>query len=110
MGVNRIVMQNGVVWWLPPLRSKDEADRATPTGLGGYLRERGLAHAFIVGLATDFCVAWTALDARRFGLETTVIEDACRGIDAPTVPGGTLARAWSEMAAAGVKRARAEEL
>ena len=87
-----------------------EADRATPTGLGGYLRERGLAHAFIVGLATDFCVAWTALDARRFGLETTVIEDACRGIDAPTVPGGTLARAWSEMAAAGVKRARAEEL
>jgi nicotinamidase/pyrazinamidase len=69
-----------------------EADRTTPTGLGGYLKERGLARVFIVGLATDFCVAWTALDARRMGLEAVVVEDACRGIDAPTVPGGTLAR------------------
>ena len=81
-----------------------EADRKTPTGLAGYLRERSLTRAFIVGLATDFCVAWTALDARRFGLEATVIEDACRGIDAPTVPGGTLAKAWADMAAAGVHR------
>lgn len=81
-----------------------EADRTTPTGLGGYLKERGLTHAYVVGLATDFCVAWTALDARRFGLEATVIEDACRGIDAPTVPGGTLAKAWADMSAAGVDR------
>ena len=81
-----------------------EADRTTPTGLGGYLAERGLRRAFVVGLATDFCVAWTALDARRLGLETSVIEDACRGIDAPTVPGGTLGKAWAEMAVAGVNR------
>lgn len=81
-----------------------EADRRTPTGLAGYLRERGLTRAFVAGLATDFCVAWTALDARRLGLDTTVIEDACRAIDAPTVAGGTLAAAWNELAAAGVRR------
>lgn len=81
-----------------------EADRKTPTGLAGYLRERGLKRTFVVGLATDFCVAWTALDARRFDLDATVIEDACRGIDAPTVPGGTLAKAWADLAAAGVQR------
>jgi nicotinamidase/pyrazinamidase len=81
-----------------------EADRRTPTGLAGYLRERGLTCAFIVGLATDFCVAWTALDARRLGFDATVVEDACRGIDAPTVPGGTLAKAWADMAVAGVTR------
>jgi nicotinamidase/pyrazinamidase len=79
-----------------------EADRVTSTGLGGYLRERGLERCFIVGLATDFCVGWTALDARRLGFEATVIEDACRGIDT----GGSLARAWSEMESAGVARAR----
>ena len=81
-----------------------EADSRTPTGLAGYLRERGLTRAFVAGLATDFCVAWTALDARRLGLDTTVIEDACRAIDAPTVAGGTLAAAWNELAAAGVRR------
>ncbi|MBS0241968.1 MAG: bifunctional nicotinamidase/pyrazinamidase [Proteobacteria bacterium] len=81
-----------------------EADRKTPTGLGGYLAERGLKHAFVVGLATDFCVAWTALDARRLGLEVTVVDAACRAIDAPTVPGGTLAKAWADMTAAGVRR------
>jgi nicotinamidase/pyrazinamidase len=87
-----------------------EADRRTPTGLAGYLRERDLTRAFVVGLATDFCVAWTALDARRFGLDATVVEDACRGIDAPTVPGGTLAKAWADMAAAGVARTTAAKV
>lgn len=77
-----------------------EADRTTPTGLGGYVRERGLTQAFIAGLATDFCVAWTALDARRFGLDVTIIEEACRGIDAQ----GSMAKAWAEMANAGVMR------
>ena len=80
-----------------------EADRTTPTGLHGYLRERSLTECFIVGLATDFCVAWTALDARRLGFAATVFEDACRGIDAPTVPGGTMAKARAEMLAAGVR-------
>jgi nicotinamidase/pyrazinamidase len=87
-----------------------EADRGTPTGLAGYLKERGLTRAFIVGLATDFCVAWTGLDARRFGLEATVVEDACRGIDAPPVPGGPLAKAWSDMAAAGVRRVTSDRI
>jgi nicotinamidase/pyrazinamidase len=87
-----------------------EADRTTPTGLGGYLKERGLVRVFVVGMATDFCVAWTALDARRFGLETVVVEDACRGIDAPTVPGGTLAKAWADMSAAGVGRSTSERI
>ncbi len=81
-----------------------EADRTTPTGLAGYLRERAITQVHIAGLATDFCVAWSALDARRLGFEVTVVEDACRGIDAPTVPGGTLAKAWADMKAAGVAR------
>jgi nicotinamidase/pyrazinamidase len=79
-----------------------EADRKTPTGLAGYLRERELERCYIVGLATDFCVAWTALDARRLGFEATVIEDACRGID----NAGSLAKAWADMDAAGVTRMR----
>ena len=58
-----------------------ENDRQTPTGLAGYLRERGLTRLFVVGLATDFCVAYSALDARRLGFEVTVIEAGCRGID-----------------------------
>ena len=87
-----------------------EADRTTPTGLGSYLKERGFVDAFVVGLATDFCVAWTALDARRLGLSVTVVEDACRGIDAPTVPGGTLAKAWADMAAAGVARTQSDRI
>lgn len=77
-----------------------EADRATPTGLAGYLRERRLERVFCVGLATDFCVAWTALDARRAGFETLVVEDACRAIDTQ----GSLARAWADMEAARVGR------
>ena len=52
------------------------------TGLTGYLKERGLKRAYFVGLATDFCVAWSALDARKAGFEAIVIEDATRGIDA----------------------------
>jgi nicotinamidase/pyrazinamidase len=77
-----------------------EADRRTATGLAGYLRERKLEKLYVCGLATDFCVAWTALDARAAGFDTTVIEDACRAIDLD----GSLQRAWAEMAAAGVKR------
>jgi nicotinamidase/pyrazinamidase len=77
-----------------------EADRKTTTGLAGYLKERGLKSLFVCGLATDFCVAWTALDARKAGFEVSVIEDACRAIDLE----GSLKRAWAQMAAAGVKR------
>lgn len=79
-----------------------ENDRKTPTGLAGYLRERGLGHVFLCGLATDFCVAYSAEDARREGFEVTVIEDACRAIDLA----GSLAHAMERMRAAGVAIAR----
>ncbi len=75
-----------------------ENDQTTPTGLGGYLRERGLARVFLCGLATDFCVQFSALDARRLGFETVLIEDACRAIDLE----GSLAAARAKMAEAGV--------
>jgi len=83
-----------------------EADRTTKTGLAGYLRERGLGRITVVGLATDFCVAWTALDAKAAGFEVFVVEDACRGIDVD----GSLARAWADMAAAGVVRIAAQRI
>ena len=83
-----------------------EADGKTPTGLVGYLRERGLKQVFLTGLATDFCVAWSALDARKAGFAALVIEDATRGIDA----GGSLAKAWQDMLGAGVKRIQSTDL
>jgi nicotinamidase/pyrazinamidase len=58
-----------------------ENDRATPTGLAGYLRERGLSRVFLAGLAYDFCVAFSALDARKLGFEAVVLADACRAIN-----------------------------
>jgi nicotinamidase/pyrazinamidase len=58
-----------------------ENDHRTPTGLAGYLRERGLARVFLAGLALDFCVRYSAEDAHRCGFAVVVIEDACRGID-----------------------------
>jgi nicotinamidase/pyrazinamidase len=81
-----------------------EADRQTPTGLAGYLRERGLTRLFLCGLATDFCVAWSALDARTSGFDVWVIEDACRAIDLDE----SLARAWRDMEQAGVLRVSKE--
>lgn len=77
-----------------------EDDRTTPTGLAGYLRERGFTRVVLCGLATDYCVAWSARDASAAGFETWVVEDAVRGIDHD----GSVARAWAEMAAAGVSR------
>lgn len=77
-----------------------EAD-GVPTGLAGYLRERGIERVALVGLATDFCVAWSAMDARLAGFEVSVIERACRGIDVD----GSLAKAWDVMGEMGVVRA-----
>ena len=76
------------------------ADGKTTTGLGGYLRERGIDSVYVCGLATDFCVAWTALDARNLGFAAVVIDDACRAIDTL----GSLAAAWERMERAGIKR------
>jgi nicotinamidase/pyrazinamidase len=83
-----------------------EADRSTPTGLDGYLKQRGITRLFVTGLATDFCVAWTALDARSAGYETWVVEDATRAIDLD----GSLDAAWRAMAARGVQRIQSTEL
>jgi nicotinamidase/pyrazinamidase len=83
-----------------------EADRTTTTGLAAYLQARGLRTAYICGLATDFCVAWTALDARAAGFDAVVIEDACRAIDLD----GSLASAWQSMLAAGVQRVQSAQL
>jgi len=77
-----------------------ENDRRTRTGLAGYLRERGLKRLFLCGLATDFCVLYSALDGRAEGFEVTVVEDACRAIDLD----GSLNAAWRQMAARGVRR------
>ena len=81
-----------------------EADGKTPTGLSGYLKQRGIRSVYLTGLATDFCVAWTALDARGAGFETSVIEDACRAIDL----NGSLAAAWKNMTAKGVRRIQSD--
>jgi nicotinamidase/pyrazinamidase len=83
-----------------------EADHATPTGLTGYLRETGVKRVWCCGLATDFCVAWSSLDARAAGFDVMVIEDATRAIDLD----GSLDAAWREMQAAGVQRVRAADL
>lgn len=82
-----------------------EADRRTTTGLDGYLKARGLAEVYVCGLATDFCVAWTALDARAAGYAVTVVEDACRGIGM----GDSIDAAWRQMQAAGVRRIHGRE-
>jgi nicotinamidase/pyrazinamidase len=83
-----------------------EADGKTSTGLAKYLEARGLQRVFVAGLATDFCVAWSALDARKAGFETYVVEDACRGIDTQ----GSLAKAWADMDKAGVKRIQSSDI
>ncbi|RFU47739.1 bifunctional nicotinamidase/pyrazinamidase [Paraburkholderia sp. DHOC27] len=83
-----------------------EADRKTPTGLAGYLRETGVRRVWCCGLATDYCVAWSALDARTAGFEVALIEDATRAIDL----NGSLAAAWRDLLAAGVERVQAADL
>ena len=83
-----------------------EADRQTVTGLAGYLNDRDAGRLFVVGLATDFCVAWTALDGAAAGFDVTVIEDATRAIDS----NGSLAKAWADLAEAGVERILSREL
>ncbi|BCQ23285.1 bifunctional nicotinamidase/pyrazinamidase [Caballeronia sp. NK8] len=83
-----------------------EADRATPTGLEGYLRDVGAKRVWLAGLATDYCVAWSALDARAAGFEVIVIEDACRAIDL----NGSLDQAWRDMLAAGVQRLNSDDV
>jgi nicotinamidase/pyrazinamidase len=79
-----------------------ENDHSTQTGLAGYLKERGFKRLFICGLATDYCVAWTAEDGKAAGFECTIIEDATRAIDND----GSLARAWDRLNSLGVAKAQ----
>ena len=81
-----------------------ENDHKTPTGLAGYLRERGIKRVFVCGLALDFCVRYSAEDARRQGFDVAVIEDACRGIDL----GGSVKAARESFAALGIETGSAE--
>jgi len=83
-----------------------ENDRRTPTGLAGYLRERGIGRLFLVGLATDFCVGFSAIDAARAGFAAVVLEDACRAIDL----GGSLAASRAAMTEGGVVLATSADL
>ena len=83
-----------------------EADHKTTTGLSGYLKERAIDTVFVVGIATDFCVAWTAIDAVNLGFKTFVIADATKGIDL----NGSLQQAWQDMLEAGVHRINMKDL
>ena len=83
-----------------------EADRQTLTGLAGYLGERDIGRLFVVGLATDYCVGWTAIDGAAAGFDVLVIEDATRAIDTA----GSLAVAWQDMTEAGVARIQSRDV
>jgi len=83
-----------------------ENDKKTSTGLNGYLRERNINELYVAGLATDFCVKWSVLDALEEGYEVTVIDDVVKGIDMD----GSVEEAWNEMDAAGADRVSSMEL
>lgn len=83
-----------------------EADRTTKTGLAGYLKERQIDTVYVVGVATDFCVAWTAIDAVNLGFKTYVIEDATAGIDL----NGSLVQKWQEMQALNIGRIQTQDV
>ncbi len=101
-----LVIRKGIHRDVDSYSAFTEADGKTTTGLAAYLKARGIKRVFVAGLATDFCVAWTALDARKAAFETYVVEDACRGIDTQ----GSLAKAWAAMARAGVKRIQSSDI
>jgi nicotinamidase/pyrazinamidase len=101
-----LILRKGFHQGVDSYSAFQEADRKTATGLQGYLAQRGIASVFVAGLATDFCVAWTALDARKAGFDTYVIEDACRGIDL----NGSVAAAWREMRMHGVSRIQSTDI
>jgi nicotinamidase/pyrazinamidase len=103
---SQLVIRKGFRPTVDSYSAFQEADRRTKTGLTGYLRERNMERLFIAGLATDFCVNWSALDAAEAGFETYVIEDATRAIDT----NGSLDVAWADMKAAGVNRIRISDV
>lgn len=102
----QLIIRKGYTRTVDSYSGFQEADRQTVTGLAGYLNERDVGRLFIVGLATDFCVAWTALDGAAAGFDVTVIEDATRAIDA----NGSLQKAWADLKEAGVERIMSREI
>jgi len=102
----QIIVRKGFHKNMDSYSAFEEADHKSATGLAGYLKQRGIKTVFITGLATDFCVAWTAMDARKLGFEVYVIEDATRAIDL----NGSLAAAWKQMTAKGVKRIQSGDI
>lgn len=105
-GLAQLVIRKGFRAGIDSYSVFFENDRRTVTGLAGYLRERGIEAVTLAGLATDFCVGFSALDAAKLGFRVRVVEDASRAIDLD----GSLASAISEMRAAGVAIARADEI
>ncbi|MGE0749048.1 MAG: bifunctional nicotinamidase/pyrazinamidase [Variibacter sp.] len=93
-----LVIRKGFRRTIDSYSAFQENDRKTPTGLAGYLRERGLTRVFLAGLAFDFCVRFSAVDARNAGFACVVIEDACRGLDVE----GSMAATRAALAALGV--------
>ena len=102
----RLIVRKGIYPHIDSYSAFRENDRSTSTGLAGFLRELQITRLFICGIATDFCVKWSALDARAAGFDAVVIEDACRAIDID----GSLAVARAEMLEAGAKLIEAAEL
>ncbi len=101
-----LVLRKGIHNAIDSYSTFYENDRTTPTGLVGYLRERGLTRVFLAGLAFDFCVRYSAEDARREGFAVFVVEDACRGIDVD----GSVAATRASLATLGVPCIAAREL
>ena len=93
-----LVLRKGLHRTIDSYSAFYENDRATPTGLAGYLRERGIKRVFLAGLALDFCVRYSAEDAVRGGFVVVVIDDACRGIDVA----GSISATWLSFTALGV--------
>ena len=101
-----LILRKGVNPKVDSYSAFTEADGKTTTGLAALLKARGARRVFACGLATDYCIAYSAFDARAAGFETFVVDDACRAIDA----GGSLDAAWSKMNAAEVWRIQAREI
>jgi nicotinamidase/pyrazinamidase len=101
-----LILRKGVNAKVDSYSAFTEADGKTTTGLAPLLKARGARRLFACGLATDYCVAYSALDARAAGFETFVVDDACRAVDA----GGSLEAAWAKMNAAQVWRIQAREI
>lgn len=107
IGPVRHVVRKGVHREIDSYSGFFENDRETPTGLEGYLRDRGVERITLLGLATDYCVKYTALDGAALGFEVTVVADGCRAVELAPGDGG---RALDEMAAAGCRVVKSAEL